>query len=72
MKTTTRKIGNSVGVIIPSEIKVQTNKSYEIYKVGEAIVMVPNKEDLFKIPEDWKDFRQSITQEDDEWDQMED
>jgi len=72
MRTTTRHIGNSVGAIFPSEMKVKSNQSYEIYKVGEAIVMVPNKDDLFKNPEEWKGFRESLTKEDDDWDQMED
>ncbi|WP_206853338.1 antitoxin MazE [Candidatus Enterococcus mangumiae] len=70
METTVRKIGNSVGAIFPKDISPEVGKIYTIIKIGETYVLKPKKEDIFKSPEAWAVFRESITQEDKEWDEM--
>ncbi|GAD17589.1 antitoxin MazE [Lentilactobacillus otakiensis] len=72
MKTTARKIGNSIGTILPKELNPKVGTEYDVYKVEDTIIMVPSKSKLFDNPEEWKDFRKSITKEDRDWDEMED
>lgn len=68
METTIRKIGNSVGAIIPSELNAVVGDKYKIIKFGDTFVMTPLKDDLFSNEKDWIGFRDSITDEDREWD----
>lgn len=70
METVARKIGNSVGAIFPKDISPQVGETFTILKVGEAYILKPKKEDIFKNTADWVDFRSSITQDDAEWDSM--
>lgn len=69
METIIRKIGNSFGVIIPSELKPEAGTTYKIIKVGDTIVMTPIPEDLFADPSDWTGFHNALTAEDTEWDE---
>lgn len=70
METKARKIGNSVGAIFPKDISPEVGDTFTITKIGEAYILKPKKEDIFKNAEDWTGFRDSITQEDSEWDIM--
>jgi len=45
-------------------------ESFTILKVGEAYILKPKKEDIFKNEKAWEGFRESITAEDSEWDSM--
>jgi len=69
METTIRKIGNSVGAIIPSELKPEAGTTYKVIKVGDTIVMTPVRENLFANPNDWEGFHDALTPEDAEWDE---
>lgn len=70
METFTRKIGNSVGAIFPKDIAPDVGTEFIIFKVGEAYILKPKKEDIFKNKNAWKGFRKSVTSEDYEWDTM--
>lgn len=70
METKARKIGNSVGAIFPKEISPEVGETFTILKVGEAYILKPKKEDIFANDKDWEGFRDSISQEDIEWDTM--
>lgn len=70
METVARKIGNSVGAIFPKDISPEVGDTFTITKVGEAYILKPKKEDIFKHADDWAGFRDSIVQEDAEWDIM--
>lgn len=70
METVARKIGNSVGAIFPKDISPKVGETFTILKVGEAYILKPKKEDIFKNEKDWEKFRDSISQEDTEWDTM--
>lgn len=72
METTIRKIGNSVGAIIPSELNAKAGDKYRIVKINDAFVMTPVQADLFANQADWVGFRDSISKEDDEWDEAND
>lgn len=69
METTIRKIGNSVGAIIPSELKAQAGDKYKIVKIGDTFVLTPIRNDLFSNKNDWIGFRDSISKPDREWDE---
>lgn len=69
METTIRKIGNSVGAIIPKELNAEAGDKYKIVKIGDAFVMTPVRDDLFANEADWVGFRDSITKEEREWDE---
>ncbi|MGX4686109.1 AbrB/MazE/SpoVT family DNA-binding domain-containing protein [Vagococcus sp. JNUCC 83] len=70
METVVRKIGNSVGAIFPKDISPEVGDTYMISKVGDAYILKPKKEDIFKHADDWAGFRDSVTEEDTEWDIM--
>lgn len=70
METVARKIGNSVGAIFPKDISPEVGDTFTITKVGEAYILKPKKEDIFKDAKDWAGFRDSLVQEDTEWDIM--
>ncbi|MCF8638256.1 antitoxin MazE [Enterococcus faecium] len=70
METVARKIGNSVGAIFPKDISPKVGEAFTILKVGEAYILKPKKEDIFKNGKAWEGFRESITAEDSEWDSM--
>ncbi len=70
METTIRKIGNSVGAIIPSELKAQAGDKYKIVKIGDTLVLTPIRDDLFSNKNDWVGFRDSISKTDREWDEV--
>lgn len=72
METTIRKIGNSVGAIIPRELNAEAGDKYKIVKIGETFVMTPIRTDLFAHEDDWKGFRDSVSTEDQEWDEVDD
>lgn len=69
METTIRKIGNSVGAIIPKKLNAEAGDKYKIVKIGDAFVMTPVRDDLFANEADWVGFRDSITKEEREWDE---
>lgn len=48
METVARKIGNSVGTIFPKDISPKVGEIFTILKVGEAYILKPKKEDIFK------------------------
>ena len=70
METVARKIGNSVGTIFPKDISPEVGETFTISKVGDAYILKPKKEDIFKHADDWVGFRESVTDEDAEWDIM--
>lgn len=70
METVARKIGNSVGAIFPKDISPEVGETFTISKVGDAYILKPKKEDIFKHAHDWVGFRESVTDEDTEWDIM--
>lgn len=70
METVARKIGNSVGTIFPKDISSKVGEIFTILKVGEAYILKPKKEDIFKNEKAWEGFRESITAEESEWDSM--
>lgn len=72
METVARKIGNSVGAIFPKDISPEVGETFTILKIGEAYILKPKKEDIFKDEENWKGFRDSISRDDFEWDAMKD
>lgn len=69
METVSRKIGNSIGTIFPKDISPEEGIKFDIYKVGEAYILKPKKTNIFS-NDDWTDFRDSLTQEDMDWDLM--
>lgn len=71
METTIRKLGNSVGAIIPKELHAKVGEKYKILKIGDTFVLTPIRTDLFANEADWQGFRDSITDEDREWDEAE-
>jgi len=70
MEIIARKIGNSVGAIFPKDISPKVGETFTILKIGEAYILKPKKEDIFKNVENWEGFRSSVTEEDTEWDTM--
>lgn len=68
MDTKVRKIGNSLGVIIPKEIDIQLNEELTVYKVDDKIILSPKKENIYEKTEGWDKY--SITEEDREWENM--
>ena len=70
METVARKIGNSVGTIFPKDISPKVGEIFTILKVGEAYILKPKKEDIFKNEKAWEGFRESITAEESEWESM--
>lgn len=68
METTIRKIGHSVGVIIPSELNAEVGDKYKIVKIDDTFVLTPLRDQLFANETDWVGFRDSISKEDREWD----
>ncbi|WP_203641189.1 AbrB/MazE/SpoVT family DNA-binding domain-containing protein [Levilactobacillus andaensis] len=72
METTIRKIGNSVGAIIPSELNAEAGDKYKIIRIGDTFVMTPLRDNLFSNENDWVGFRDSISKEDREWDEADD
>lgn len=72
MEIVVRKIGHSIGMIFPKHISPNAGETFTILKVGELYILKPKKEDIFKNEKDWQGFRESITQEDFEWDTMKD
>ena len=47
MKISTRKIGNSVGIIFPKEIAPKVGEEYSVYKVEDTYILKPKQEDIF-------------------------
>jgi len=72
METTIRKIGNSVGAIIPKELNAAAGDKYKIVKIGDTLVMTPVRDNLFANKSDWIGFRDSVSQEDRDWDEATD
>ncbi|AKP65760.1 Programmed cell death antitoxin MazE [Levilactobacillus koreensis] len=72
METTIRKIGNSVGAIIPSELNAEAGDKYKIVRIGDTFVMTPLRDNLFSNENGWVGFRDSISKEDREWDEADD
>ncbi len=70
METIARKIGNSVGAIFPKDISPEVGEAFTIFKVGDTYILKPKKEDIFEKKEAWEGFRESLTEEDKEWDTM--
>lgn len=70
MEVTTRKIGNLVGAIIPSDFNVQASDKYSIVKIGDTLAMTPVRDDLFANRSDWVGFRDSVSSMDREWDEV--
>lgn len=70
METVARKIGNSVGAIFPKDISPKVGEAFTILKIGETYILKPKKEDIFKDKKAWNGFRDSMTDEDAEWDTM--
>jgi len=69
MEITICKIGNSVGVIMPSELKAEIGDKYKIIELDDTIVMTPLRDSLFAKKADWAGFRDSVSKEDYEWDE---
>lgn len=69
METVTRKIGNSVGATFPKEISPEAGQTFTILKIGDSYVMKPKKENIFEDADQWDGFRNSVEQEDVEWDE---
>lgn len=72
METTIRKIGNSVGAIIPSELNAEAGDKYKIVKIDDTLVLTPLRDKLFANEADWVGFRDSVSKEDREWDEEQD
>ncbi|WP_225419865.1 antitoxin MazE [Levilactobacillus cerevisiae] len=72
LKTTVQKIGHSLWVIIPRELKAKVGDKYKVTKIGDTLIMTSQREDLFRNEADWTGFRNSISKEDHEWDEAED
>lgn len=70
METTVRKIGSSVGLIFPQDISPKIGEIFVILKVGDAYILKPKKEDIFKNKKDWEGFRNSVTEEDKAWENI--
>ncbi|MFC6202133.1 antitoxin MazE [Lactiplantibacillus nangangensis] len=68
MKTTIRKFGHSLAVIIPNELNPDLGTKYKIVKLGDTFVLTPLRHDLFANETDWVGFRKSITLVDRDWD----
>lgn len=68
MDTIIRKVGNSLGIIIPDELNAKTGDQYKIIKIGDSIVLTLLHNNLFENEAEWKKFRDSISAEDYEWD----
>ncbi|KRO10872.1 hypothetical protein IV64_GL002563 [Lactiplantibacillus xiangfangensis] len=45
---------------------------YKIVKLGDTLVMTPLRNNLFDNETDWTGFRDSVSQEDNEWDEIDD
>lgn len=59
METVVRKIGNSVGAIFSKDISPAVGETYTIVKVGDAYVLKPKRENIFKDASKWEGFRDS-------------
>ncbi|WP_367294997.1 antitoxin MazE [Levilactobacillus yonginensis] len=67
METTIRKIGNSVGAIIPKELNAAAGDKYKIVKIGDTFVMTPVRDNLFANESNRTGFRDSVSKEDYAW-----
>lgn len=70
MKITTRKIGNSVGIIFPKEIAPKVGKEYSVYKVEDTYILKPEQEDIFADKDQWTGFSADLSDESLDWDTM--
>ena len=50
-----------MGAIFPKEISPEVGESFTIFEVGEAYILKPKKEDIFKDKKAWERFRESMT-----------
>lgn len=70
MEIKARKIGNSIGAIFPKDISPKVGETFTIIKVDDTFILKPKKEDIFADPRNWIGFRESVSKEDEEWDNM--
>ncbi len=70
MQIIIRKIGNSVGAIIPRKLAPKIGTHYKITKIGTSFVLTPIKSDIFAHPDAWIGFRNSISEDDKQWDKV--
>ncbi len=68
MDTKVRKIGNSLGVILPKGIDIEVNETFTVYKIDDKIILSPKKDNIYESAESWEDY--AITEEDREWSNM--
>jgi len=68
MDTKVRKIGNSLGIIIPKETGVELNEEFTVYKIDDKIILSPKKENIYENASGWEEYQ--ITDEDREWESM--
>ncbi|WP_161879527.1 type II toxin-antitoxin system PemI/MazE family antitoxin [Alkalibacterium sp. MB6] len=68
MDTKVRKIGNSLGVILPKGIDIEVNETFTVYKIDDKIILSPKKDNIYESTESWEDY--AITEEDREWSNM--
>lgn len=72
MEIMMRKFGNPVGAIFPPKLNAVPGDEYKIVKLGDTLVMTPLRNNLFANETDWTGFRDSVSQEDNEWDEIDD
>ena len=70
MKITTRKIGNTVGIIFPKEIAPNVGEEYSVYKVEDTYILKPKQEDIFVDKDQWTGFSADLSDESLDWDTM--
>lgn len=70
MRATLQQIGNQVGLVIPKEFNLKVGQVVELTKMSQSLVLTPVEDGLFDDESDWEGFRDSVSDEDDEWDQL--
>jgi hypothetical protein len=65
-----RKVDNSIGIIITSKLNIRPGTKYKVVRIDNSFVLTPVRDDPFAHPSDWDVFKQSVTEEDRHWNEM--
>lgn len=71
MEVKIRQMGHDVGVVLPAALGLTVGDRYERHQMDDTLVLTPVHQELFANQADWVGFRDSISQEDLEWDRFE-
>lgn len=71
MEVKIRQMGHDVGVVLPAALGLTVGDRYERHQMDDTLALTPVHQELFANPTDWIGFRDSIFEEDREWDRFE-